>query len=186
MTNDPPAVHDGATAASGSGGEDRAARGIDTAQLGLAALLAVIGLLAIIDTWDVVPGFSGADPLGPRFLPRVVGVVLLILALLLVVATFRGDRGEEEGGEDVDLSHRPDWATVGKLVGIFALNIALVDTLGWAITGALLFAGVAWALGSRTPVRDLLIGAVLSVGSFYAFYVGLGVPIPPGILDGIL
>ena len=76
--------------------------------------------------------------------------------------------------------------TVAQLAGIFALNIALVDFLGWAITGALLFAGVARVLGSRTWIRDLIIGAVLSVGSFYAFYVGLGVPIPPGILDGIL
>ena len=161
-------------------------RGIDRAQFGLAALVAAVGLWAIIDTWDVVPGFAGADPLGPRFLPLVVGIGLLVLAALLVLATLRGDRGEEEGGEDVDLGHRPDWLTVAKLVAIFAINIALVDFLGWAITGALLFAGVAWVLGSRTPVRDLLIGAVLSVGSFYAFYVGLGVPIPPGILDGIL
>ena len=28
--------------------------------------------------------------------------------------------------------------------------------------------------------------ATAAIGSFYAFYVGLGVPIPPGILDGIL
>ena len=106
--------------------------------------------------------------------------------VLLAVVTLRGDVPEAEGGEDVDLSARPDWATVAQLVAIFALNIALVDFLGWAITGALLFAGVARVLGSRTPIRDLIIGAVMSVGSFYAFYVALGVPIPPGILDGIL
>ena len=161
-------------------------RGIDRAQLGLAALVAAVGLFCLIGTWNITAGFSGADPLGPRFLPRVVGIALLILAGLLVLATLRGDRGEAEEGEDVDLSHRPDWKTVAQLVAIFALNIALVDFLGWAITGALLFAGVARVLGSRTWLRDLIIGAVLSVGSFYAFYVGLGVPIPPGILDGIL
>ena len=158
-------------------------RGIDRAQLGLAALVAAVGLFCLIGTWNITAGFSGADPLGPRFLPRVVGIALLVLAGLLVLATLRGDRGEAEEGEDVDLSHRPDWKTVAQLVAIFALNIALVDFLGWAITGALLFAGVARVLGSRTWIRDLIIGAVLSVGSFY---VGLGVPIPPGILDGIL
>ena len=31
-----------------------------------------------------------------------------------------------------------------------------------------------------------VIGAVLSVGTWYGFYVGLGVPIPAGILDGVL
>jgi putative tricarboxylic transport membrane protein len=61
-----------------------------------------------------------------------------------------------------------------------------VNLVGWAITGALLFAGAAWALGSRTPLRDVLIGAVMSVASWYFFYVALGVPLTPGILDGIL
>ena len=71
-------------------------------------------------------------------------------------------------------------------MGILVLNLLLVNLLGWAITGALLFAGAAWALGSRTLLRDLLVGAVLSVASWYFFYVGLGVPLTPGILDGIL
>jgi putative tricarboxylic transport membrane protein len=65
-------------------------------------------------------------------------------------------------------------------------TIATVDVLGWTITGAVLFAGSTWALGSRTLVRDVLIGAVLSVTSWYAFYVGLGIPLSAGILDGIL
>ena len=39
---------------------------------------------------------------------------------------------------------------------------------------------------SRTLLRDLIVGAVLSVSSWYFFYVGLDVPLPPGILDGIL
>ena len=51
---------------------------------------------------------------------------------------------------------------------------------------ALLFAGCAWSLGSRTVVRDLIVGAVLSVSSWYFFYVVLDVPLTPGILDGIL
>jgi putative tricarboxylic transport membrane protein len=109
-----------------------------------------------------------------------------LLAVLLAIATSRGDVAAGEEGEDIDLTTPPDWVTVGRLVGILVLNIALVNLLGWAITGALLFAGCAWALGSRTLLRDVLVGAVLSVGSWYFFYVGLDVPLPPGILDGIL
>ena len=39
-----------------------------------------------------------------------------------------------------------------------------------------------------TPINLLyaVIGVVLAVGSFYAFYSGLGIPLPAGILDGIL
>lgn len=158
----------------------------DLSQFVVVALLVLIGLFAIISTWDIVAGFAKADPIGPRAIPTFVGVGCLVLAAILSVQILRGDLPEEDGGEDVDLTQRPDWLTVGKLAAIFGANVALVSILGWAITGALLFAGTAWVLGSRTPVRDILIGAVLSVGSFYAFYVGLGVPIPPGILDGIL
>jgi putative tricarboxylic transport membrane protein len=35
-------------------------------------------------------------------------------------------------------------------------------------------------------LRDLIVGVVMAVASWYFFYVGLGVPLAPGILDGIL
>ena len=51
-----------------------------------------------------------------------------------------------------------DWRTVGLLVGVFVATILLVKPLGWAITGALLFAGAATMLGSRHYVRNIVIG----------------------------
>lgn len=157
---------------------------IDRAQFGLAAVLALVGIYTIIDARGLNVGFG--DPIGPRVFPYVIGTVMLVLAVLLAVATARGDVPQAEEGEDVDLTTPPDWLTVAKLVAILVLNILLVNILGWAITGALLFAGCAWALGSRTLLRDLIVGAVLAVASWYFFYVGLGVPLSPGILDGIL
>jgi putative tricarboxylic transport membrane protein len=157
---------------------------VDRGQYLLAAALAAVGLWTIIDARGLTVGFG--DPVGPRIFPYVVGAAMLVLAALLAVATARGDVAEGEEGEDIDLTTPPDWVTVGKLVGILLLNTLLVEVLGWAITGALLFAGCAWALGSRTLLRDVIVGAVLSVGSWYFFYVGLDVPLSPGILDGIL
>lgn len=161
------------------------ARTIDRAQYGLAAFLAVVGAYVIIDASTLEPGFSD-DYLGPKALPYVIGTALVVLAALLVIATARGDVPEPEEGEDVVLGSGTDWLTVAKLVGVFLVNIVLIDFLGWAITGAILFAGSAAVLGSRTYVRDLIVGAVMSVGSWYGFYVALGVPIPAGILDGVL
>ena len=158
--------------------------GMDKAQYGMAALLGVLGVYTILDATTLKVGF--ADPVGPRVFPYVIGSVMVVLAVLLAVATARGDRGEPEEGEDIDLSARPDMVTVLKLVAILVFNIATIDFLGWAITGAILFAGCAWALGSRTLLRDILIGVVISVGSWYFFYSGLDIPLSPGILDGIL
>ncbi|WP_235734751.1 tripartite tricarboxylate transporter TctB family protein [Nocardioides alcanivorans] len=156
----------------------------DRAQYGLAALLAAVGGYTIYDATGLTVGFG--DPVGPKAFPYLIGSVMLLLAVLLAVATARGDRGTAEAGEDVDLSQGADWITVLKLVGVLVFTIATIDWLGWAITGAILFAGSAWSLGSRTVIRDLIIGGVLSVGSWYAFYSGLGIALSPGILDGIL
>jgi putative tricarboxylic transport membrane protein len=122
----------------------------------------------------------------PYAFPYVVGTVLLLLGIALAVATARGNRPEAEDGEDIDLSTPSDWRTVGLLVVVFVANIVLIDWLGWAITGAILFAGSAWVLGSRHHIRDIAVGVALSVGTWYGFYVGLGIPIPAGILDGVL
>jgi putative tricarboxylic transport membrane protein len=160
-------------------------RRTDKAQYGLAAALAVTGGYVVFDGTTLRPAFSD-QPVQPDAFPYVVGGALLVLAVLLALATARGEQPEAESGEDVDLTTPADWPTVAKLVGVFALNIALVDVLGWAITGAFLFAGTAWVLGSRRLVLNLAIGVLLSVGTWYGFYVGLGVPIPAGILDGVL
>ncbi|TNC30640.1 tripartite tricarboxylate transporter TctB family protein [Mumia zhuanghuii] len=161
------------------------ARFVDRAQYGLAAFLAVAGAYVVYDATTLSAGFSD-QALSPAVLPYVVGSALIVLAIALAIATARGDAPEAEAGEDVDLTSGADWTTVSKLVAVFVVNIVLIDVLSWAITGALLFAGCTWVLGSRTPVRDLAIGAVMSVGTWYGFYVGLGIPIPAGILDGIL
>jgi putative tricarboxylic transport membrane protein len=156
----------------------------DRAQFALAGLLGLIGAYTVYDASTLNVGFG--DPVGPRAFPYVVGSVLVGLAVLLAVATARGDKPEAEEGEDVDLTHPADWATVAKLTATLVFTIATVDFLGWAISGAVLFVGSAWALGSRTLIRDVIVGLVMSVGSWYVFYVGLDIPLTPGILDGVL
>jgi len=162
-----------------------ARRAVDAAQYGMAAFLAVAGAYVVWNGTQLRESAS-ADFLPPATFAYVVGGVLLLLAVLLAVATARGDAPQAEEGEDVDLSGGTDVRTLLLLVAVLSVNVFLIETLGWAITGAILFTGAAWVLGSRHWVRDVAIGVALSVGTFYAFYVGLGVPLPAGILNGIL
>lgn len=164
---------------------DDAPRIVDKAQYGLAVFLVLVGVYVVVDASGLNRGFAD-QPVQPYAVPYAVGVIMVGLGLALALATWRGDVPQAEGGEDVDLTQSPEWLTVAKLVGVFALNIVLIGPLGWPISGALLFAGSAWALGSRTVIKDVAIGFALSLLTWYGFYVGLGLPIPPGILDGIL
>ncbi|RZL77198.1 MAG: tripartite tricarboxylate transporter TctB family protein [Rhodococcus sp. (in: high G+C Gram-positive bacteria)] len=158
----------------------------DLAQFVVCTVMVVIGVFLIVDALSLSDGFAKVDPVGPRLFPLVIGAGLLVFAVALGIAILRGSTGEADGGEDVDLDSSGDWRTVGLLVALFVATIALIDFLGWAIVGTFLFAGAATILGSRHWVRNIAIGAVLGFGSFYAFYVGLGIPLPAGILDGIL
>lgn len=148
--------------------------------------MVAVGVFLVVDALTLTGGFAKVDPVGPKLFPMVVGIGLLVCAVVLGVAIARGSKGAADEGEDIDLEAPGDWRTVGLLVALFVATIALVDPLGWAITGGLLFAGAATILGSKHYIRNIVIGGVLSVTSFYAFYSGLGIPLPAGILDGIL
>lgn len=156
----------------------------DLPQLGLAAALVIVGAYTFWEATTLRIGFG--DPVGPRVFPYAIGTVTVALGLMLVAATFRGDVPQAEGGEDVDLRQPADWVTVLKLVGVLLFTALTISFLGWAVNGALLFVGSAWALGSRTLVRDVLVGIVMSVSSWYFFHEVLGVILPAGILDGVL
>jgi putative tricarboxylic transport membrane protein len=155
-------------------------------ELGVAVLLAAVGVVVAVDASGLEAGTAQVGPIGPKVVPLLVSGLLLVCAALLAVDILRGGRGELEGGEDVDLSHGSDWRTVLLLVGAFVANIALIDRAGWVISGTILFWGSVYALGSRHYVRDAIVAVVLSVTTFYAFYVGLGIALPAGVLQGVL
>ncbi|SCL73376.1 putative tricarboxylic transport membrane protein [Micromonospora peucetia] len=158
----------------------------DRAQYAVCAFLALVGVLVIIDAARTGHAISAADAIGPKPVPILLGVLLLLVATIYTVDVARGGTGEPEAGEDVDPTTPIDWRTVLLLIGAFGVNAVLIDRLGWVISGTLLFWGSAFALGNRHHVRSLLIAVALSLATFYTFAIGLGVNLPAGVLQGIL
>ena len=68
----------------------------------------------------------------------------------------------------------------------YKANVLLIDRRGWGISGALLFWGATWALASGHPVRNAAISLALPLATFYGFYLGLGIALPAGLLQGVL
>jgi len=155
-------------------------------EIGVALLLLALGLLVIVDASRIPVTIGQRGPVGPAAVPVVVGVLLIVIAGFLALDVLRGGHGEAEGGEDVDLSHPSDWRTVVLLAGAFLANVVLIEPAGWPISGAVLFFGAAYALGSRKFVRDVIIALAMSVGSYYLFGQVLGIGLPAGVLEGIL
>ena len=155
-------------------------------ELGVAVFLGAVGLLVVISAILLPESRIARGPVGPAAVPIVVGALLLVVSVFLAVDVLRGGRGEPEGGEDVELGGGTDWRTVALLAVAFLANALLIEPLGWPLSGAVLFWGSAFALGSRHHVRNVVLALVLGVGSWYLFVLGLGISLPVGILKGIL
>lgn len=89
--------------------------------------------------------------------------------------------------DDVSTEHNIatfDWRTFGVVVGAFAGFALLLPFVGWLIMAAVLFWVIAWAFGSRRPLFDIAVAALVSALSQLAFSAGLGLALPAGILEG--
>jgi putative tricarboxylic transport membrane protein len=155
-------------------------------ELGVCVLLLALGALVLTDALTMDVDITQRGPVGPKTVPVVVGIGLLVIAALLAVDVLRGGHGQAETGEDIDLSEPADWRTVLLLTGVFLGAAVLIEPLGFPIAGALLFWGAAFALGSRRVDRDPLIAGVLSLATYALFNNLLGVPLPGGPLMGVM
>ncbi|MFB4197223.1 tripartite tricarboxylate transporter TctB family protein [Streptomyces carpaticus] len=79
-----------------------------------------------------------------------------------------------------------DWRSVGIIVGTFLLFTAALEPVGWLLSAALLFFGVAYALDGKRPVFDMSLSLAVSAVIQLAFSAGLGLNLPSGILGGVL
>ena len=80
---------------------------------------------------------------------------------------------------------RIDWRCLGIVVASLTVFILLLQPVGWLLSAALLFFGVAYALGSRRYLFDAVLSLVFSSVIQLAFVAGLGLNLPAGILGGI-
>jgi putative tricarboxylic transport membrane protein len=154
-------------------------------ELGICLLLAVLGGGVLIDAMLIPTEFTQRGPIGPKTMPILVGVLLLVVSVLLAVDVLRGGRGESETGEDIDPSAPGDWRTVLMLSAAFLANAALINVVGFLVSGVILFWGAAYALGSRKFTRDPLVAAAVTVVTYVVFNHLLGVELPGIPLLGV-
>jgi len=144
---------------------------------GLLLLALAIAVLAATTTIRSQEGYAAT---GPRFAPLVVGIALLVLSLLFLART--------TVRPDIDLAERAareaaatDWFGPIAVVVALLAYVLLMEPLGYVLATAIFFPAVARVLGSRSPIRDALIGLALALVLFVAFTEFLGVDLPAGL-----
>jgi putative tricarboxylic transport membrane protein len=138
--------------------------------LGVAALVATTRIPSIRDGWAVS---------GPRFVPLVASVLLIVLSIAFLVRTVVRPDVElvQFAAAEAAKTH---WPTPGLIMAGLLGYVALLMPLGYALATALFFTASARVLGSTRTPRDAVSGVVLGVVVCYAFTRWLGVRLPVG------
>lgn len=141
--------------------------------LGGLALL-VFAALYYQQSFSIVRGFA-SDRLGPAFFPRLLAIVLAVLAITLIVRAARG---------------RSDAAPLppvrgGLLAATTLLTAAYVVVLpfaGFLLATPVLLAALIWLLGIRRWPQLLGVAVGIAIVLYLAFDRGLHVLLPRGML----
>jgi putative tricarboxylic transport membrane protein len=143
------------------------------------ALLAAASLAVFVGTQNIRIPLT-ANVVDPRFVPRFVGALLALCAVLHGVTVARGNLGEPDEGEDVDLSAGTHWRAVFAVAASFIAHSQLISVAGWPLAAVVLFGGSALGLGAKKPLRVLLISIAVALTAFVLFRILLGVYLPAG------
>ncbi len=129
-----------------------------------------------------IHGDAGYAGIGPAFLPWLVSGALALCGVLLMIEAARApvSTPSDEPRAKGDLSSMA-WISAGLL-----LNAALINTLGFILSCALLFAlaargfrrSMGQAAGLAQLGRDAVIGFAISAPVYWMFTKGLGLTLP--------
>ena len=146
----------------------------------LAGLVLLAASVAILLAVFAIPGRGGYSSSGPRFVPLIVAIGLILLTAAFLARTWVRPDVElaERSAEEDAATH---WATPALLLVAMVAYALLMEPVGYILSTAAFFVPVARLLGSRSLVRDVVIGLVAGVGLYTAFTQYLGVSLPAGL-----
>jgi putative tricarboxylic transport membrane protein len=138
----------------------------------------LLAALVVLAQAFAIPEGNGYQAVGPRAFPLLVGGGLAVVAVIGVVQAFRAGTRQAEPGE-AESTH---WPSVLWLVGALAGYALLLVPAGYWQATTVFFVAVARVLGSRKPVRDVLVGLALALATYFLFDRLLGISLPPGLI----
>ena len=156
--------------------------------VGIALLLIALLVLWHVQSFPPAPG----QPYGAALFPGIAAAGLGLVAIALIVQALRADpaaggataaRSSGDGPDPAAPAAGPSRTlAIGLTAGAIVFYLVAAETLGFLICGTLILAALMWAYGVR-PALNLPIAIGVTVLIHVAFYSGLRVPLPWGVLQ---
>jgi putative tricarboxylic transport membrane protein len=148
-------------------------------------VLLLFGATALWQAYRI-SGFASWS--SPGAVPMLAGLVMLVAAVRVAVATTRRPPAEVPPGST--LTREFGHALVPRVIVAFTLLIVLymfaLEPLGFVVASFLFLAAGMWVLGSRRFVYNAVISAVSLAIIYVIFQTAFSVVLPDGVLKGVL
>ena len=143
------------------------------------ALFLVLSLLVLwtVQSYPKIPGQN----IGPAAFPAVIAALLALCSLLLIVQGVKARHVAPWIRRDAWITQRRPLVAFLVTVGGLALYVAASDRIGFLILGVLMLLSLMLALRVR-PIVAATVAIVATLLIHVAFYKGLRVPLPWGVL----
>lgn len=144
-------------------------------------IVSSVGVAIIISSFYFPPMVMDVpnDP-GPQIFPIIAAVVMIICGLMLIVQ----DKSKRDDPKKPFFS-KEEWGRFGLLLGAYVVYFFLLWLVGFIVATfiAMFVMCTMFSLGKVVAVwKRLLFAAVVTMGIYAAFYWGLGLRLPLGIL----
>jgi putative tricarboxylic transport membrane protein len=158
-------------------------RAASSADLGAGLAVLALGLVAV---WQAlaIPVSPLYAQVGPKLVPWLVAVALLVLGALLTLSAVRG--GWSHDIEELQGAGPPNFRALGLLFAALLANLVLIVPFGFTVAATVQFPLVAAAFGSRAHLRNLGIAFVVAIAAYTLFVKLLGVNIGAGVVEGLI
>ncbi|QGU94723.1 hypothetical protein GOM49_06085 [Clostridium bovifaecis] len=140
-----------------------------------AILFLIFAALVIIST-SQFPDFSGEGVTGPDFFPRVLGIILIVLSILLFINAILSKDNGKTGLFDKAAIRA--YITIGAVL----IYVVLMNILGFIIVNFLFLFGLIRYYGLKNYLKVALTSVVGTAGIYCIFKILLAVPLPTGLL----
>lgn len=156
---------------------------INDAILGIITIAISILIIVMAQSYPALPGV----PYGPGLFPTIISGCMILGGVVLI---FKGLRNLKETGwfalEPWAKSLRT-YITLGLIFSALLFYILFSEVLGFPITAVLiLFPLFLWTRGLKKFTSSLIISVTFSLAIYIIFVKLMHVPLPGGLLQGIL
>ena len=138
-----------------------------------------IGIFYLVCAWELESG-TFENP-GPGLFPIIIGLILVGTNVLHLFFSLGRQRESRLRVIWEELKPR-NILCAAMVVGAVAVYLVVLQRIGFLLVSPLLVFFLAWVMGGKHWVINLILGMVSSVLIYWIFWVVMRVPIPTGLL----